>query len=167
LQLRVRQTIRVGDERGWVQAEPAHHDGLELNYELDYGCENAIGRQSCHLRIAPDTFCEQLAPARTFLLKQEADWLRTQGLGSRVTHRDLLVFDANGPIDNPLRFENECVRHKALDVVGDLALLGQDVIGRVTAFRSGHRLNAELVRGLLRQAAVDPRGPELPRRQLA
>ncbi len=165
--LRVPRPIRVGDEQGWIEVEPVEHDGLELQYELDYGCQSVIGRQSCRLRITPDSFRRELAPARTFLLKQEADWLRTQGLGTRVTHRDLLVFDADGPIDNRLRFENECVRHKALDVVGDLALLGCDLVGRVTAFRSGHRLNAELVRALLQQANADPQGAELARRQIA
>jgi UDP-3-O-acyl-N-acetylglucosamine deacetylase len=65
--------------------------------------------------------------------------------------RDLLVFDSNGPIDNPLRFRDECVRHKTLDLIGDLALAGCDLIGRFTAYRSGHQLNAELVEAVLAQ----------------
>jgi UDP-3-O-acyl-N-acetylglucosamine deacetylase len=90
-----------------------------------------------------------LAPARTFLLKHEANWLRAQGLGARTTYRDLLVFDDRGPIDNALRFEDECVRHKMLDLVGDLALSGCDILGSITAHKSGHKQNAELVRALL------------------
>ena len=70
-------------------------------------------------------------------------------MGSRATAQDVLVFDDDGPIDNRLRFRDECVRHKTLDLVGDLALAGCDVVGHIVAYRSGHRLNAELVRVLL------------------
>ena len=89
---------------------------------------------------------------RTFLLKEEADWLVSQGLGSRASLADLLIFDHEGPIENVLRFRDECVRHKILDVLGDLALSGCDVVGEIVAHKSGHRLNAELVRVLLREA---------------
>ena len=65
--------------------------------------------------------------------------------------KDLLIFDNDGPIENELRFRDECVRHKALDLVGDLALAGCDLVGHVVAHRSGHRLNAELVRVLLKE----------------
>jgi UDP-3-O-acyl-N-acetylglucosamine deacetylase len=61
----------------------------------------------------------------------------------------LLIFEGDGPIDNVLRFRDECVRHKALDLVGDLALAGCDLVGHFVAHRSGHRLNADLVRALL------------------
>jgi UDP-3-O-acyl-N-acetylglucosamine deacetylase len=61
----------------------------------------------------------------------------------------VLVFDENGPVENELRFRDECVRHKALDLLGDLALAGCDLVGQFIAHRSGHRLNAELVKALL------------------
>lgn len=143
----VRRPVRVGTEREWVEASPAD-DGLTIQYRLDYG-HGPIGRQSLTLPITPRTFGEELASARTFLLESEAELLRAQGLGQRVGSSDLLVFGAAGPIDNELRFSDECVRHKTLDVVGDLALAGCELVGRVTAYRSGHRLNAELVRRLL------------------
>ncbi len=110
-----------------------------------------IGRQTFELCLSPHSFCTELAAARTFILQQEAEWLRQQGLGERVTCTDLLVFDEQGPVDNTLRFADECVRHKTLDLVGDLALAGCDIQGRITAFRSGHRLNAELIQELLLQ----------------
>ena len=81
--------------------------------------------------------------------------MRRQGLGRRVTCRDLLVFDETGPIDNPLRFADECVRHKAMDVVGDLALAGCDLVGHFVAHCSGHRLNASLVRRLISRYQAD------------
>jgi UDP-3-O-acyl-N-acetylglucosamine deacetylase len=89
------------------------------------------------------------------LLAEEADWLRQRGLGQRVTNQDLLVFGPEGPLDNPLRMENECVRHKALDLVGDLALAGCELFGHFIAYKSGHRLNAELVKVLLTEGHVE------------
>ena len=80
---------------------------------------------------------------RTFILESEADELRRQGLGSRTTPADLLVFGRRGPIDNRLRYANEPARHKVLDVIGDLSLLGVDLCGHVIAYRSGHPLNVE------------------------
>jgi UDP-3-O-[3-hydroxymyristoyl] N-acetylglucosamine deacetylase len=150
----VTETTRVGNEECWVEAQPSPSPGLHLKYRLDYGPDNPIGRQTLELEVEPIAFRRELAPARTFILKEEADWLRTRGLGARVTPRDLLVFDDNGPVDNELRFDAECVRHKALDMIGDLALAGCDIVGRFVAYRSGHRLNAELVKVLLPEARL-------------
>ncbi|HVX11741.1 MAG TPA: UDP-3-O-acyl-N-acetylglucosamine deacetylase [Pirellulales bacterium] len=145
----VREVTRLGNEESWVEARPSVAGGLTLKFHLDYGPGNAIGRQTLSLPVTPDSFRRELAPSRTFMLKAEADWLLAQGLGRRASLKDLLVFDGEGPIDNELRFRDECVRHKALDLVGDLALAGCDVAAHVIAYRSGHRLNAELVRAIL------------------
>ena len=145
---------RVGDSEHWVEARPADHGGLSLRYQLDYGSGNDIGRQSLKLQLTPESFEQELASARTFLLQDEADWLRSRGLGERVSCHEVLVFGAEGLVDNELRFEDECVRHKALDLVGDLALTGCDLVGHIAAYRSGHRLNAELIRVLLAECEV-------------
>jgi len=142
-------TVRVGSDQCWVRAEPQWCGGLTIRYCLDYGKESPIGRQMIQLSLSPDVFCRELASARTFILESEAAWLRQQGLGRRVTCQDLLVFNDDGPVDNTLRFSDECVRHKALDLLGDLALAGCDIQGRIVAFRSGHRLNAELMHTLV------------------
>jgi len=145
---------RVGNEDCWVEARPSRVDGLSIKYRLDYAECPAIGRQTLEMAVTPESFEKELASARTFLLKPEADWLQQQGLGARVTYQDVLVFDEDGPLENELRYPDECVRHKALDLVGDLALAGCDFVGRVTAHRSGHRLNAELVSALLAENQV-------------
>ena len=88
--------------------------------------------------------------------------LRQQGLGRRTRVSDLLVFGPRGPIDNVLRFADEPARHKVLDILGDLSLIGHDLCGHVVAYRSGHPLNAELARTLTQRIA---RG--LPRRRIA
>jgi UDP-3-O-[3-hydroxymyristoyl] N-acetylglucosamine deacetylase len=145
----VREVTRLGDIDSWIEARPSAGPGMSVKFRIDYGSGNAIGRQTLTLPITPDSFRRELAPSRTFMLKSEADWLLAQGLGNRASVKDLLVFDNDGPIDNELRYRDECVRHKALDLVGDLALAGCDLVGHFVAHRSGHRLNAELVRVLL------------------
>lgn len=145
----VRDVTRLGNSESWVEARPTSTGGMTLKFHLDYGHDNAIGRQTLSLPVTPDSFQRELAPSRTFMLKSEAEWLLAQGLGKRATAKDLLVFDADGPVENELRFRDECVRHKSLDLVGDLALAGCDFVGHFIAYRSGHRLNAELVRALL------------------
>jgi UDP-3-O-acyl N-acetylglucosamine deacetylase len=151
----VTEITRVGDEQCWVEARPARTNTLTIEYKLDYGPNSPIGRQAIELAVTPTAFVSELAPARTFILEDEAAWLKSRGLGARVTHQDLLVFGPDGPLDNALRFENECVRHKALDLVGDLALAGCDLVGRIIAYRSGHRLNAELVKVLLSEGRME------------
>ena len=151
----VTEVTRVGNDESWVEARPSKGNGLSLKYRLDYGTESPIGRQTIELPITPQTFRAELAQARTFILKDEAEWLRQRGLGARVTNQDLLIFDDSGVIENVLRYDNECVRHKALDLVGDLALAGCDLVGQVIAHRSGHRLNAELVKALLSEGRIE------------
>lgn len=151
----ISEVTRVGDDESWVEARPHKHAGLSIRYRLDYGPECPIGRETIDLKVSPKTFRTELASARTFLLEEEAEWLRSRGLGTRVTNQDLLVFGKTGLIDNTLRFENECVRHKALDLVGDLALAGCELVGHVIAHRSGHRLNAELVRMIVQEGRVE------------
>ena len=114
-----------------------------MEYELDYG-PGPIGRQSLSLRITPEEYRDGLAGARTFISIDEADRLRRAGLCPEATCKDLLVFGPDGPIDNELRWSDECVRHKVLDLVGDLALAGRPIHAHVRARRSGHRLNARL-----------------------
>lgn len=145
----VRETTRLGTRDSWVEARPNPSGTFSIKFELDYGPGNAVGKQMLTMPITADSFRRELSSCRTFLLKSEADWLLSQGLGKRVTPQDLLIFGPDGPIDNQLRFRDECVRHKALDLVGDLALADCDLVGHFVAHRSGHRLNADLVRALL------------------
>jgi UDP-3-O-[3-hydroxymyristoyl] N-acetylglucosamine deacetylase len=147
----IRRTIHVGDESSWIEARPCSSGKMVLRYELDYGSGSSIGRQSLEVSLSPRHFHVNLAPSRTFLLQSEAEAIKAQGLGARATFKDLLIFGLHGPIDNQLRFPDECVRHKMVDMVGDLALAGYDLVGRFIAYRSGHRLNAELVRTIVAQ----------------
>jgi UDP-3-O-[3-hydroxymyristoyl] N-acetylglucosamine deacetylase len=144
--LRINESIRIGTAQQWIAIEPCEH--YEIEYRLDYGPDNAIKKSTFRSLVTPQTFCREIAPARTFVTRAEAELLQSRGLAQHVTERDLLVFDAAGPVHNSLRFPDECARHKALDVLGDLAVIGADLRGRVVANRSGHQLNAELAKKL-------------------
>jgi UDP-3-O-acyl N-acetylglucosamine deacetylase len=143
--------VRAGG--GTLALHPGSGDELRFSYFLNYGHCSPIDRQSHTLALTPESFINELACCRTFILESEIAELRSQGLGTRTTTADLLVFGAAGPVNNALRFANEPARHKVLDIVGDLALLGQDLRGHVVAYRSGHPLNVELVRTLSRGLA--------------
>ncbi|MGP1273329.1 MAG: UDP-3-O-acyl-N-acetylglucosamine deacetylase [Phycisphaerales bacterium] len=149
----VRETITVQDDAGgMLVAEPAALP--DCSYLLDYGGTSApVPKQSSRWTLedadSRRTFAEQIAPARTFSLRAEAEQMQKLGLFASFTPADLLVLDDDGsPIDNSLRFENEPARHKLLDLIGDLALAGRPILGRVSAYRSGHALNHEMARRL-------------------
>jgi UDP-3-O-acyl N-acetylglucosamine deacetylase len=145
---RVEEPVVVRQAGATLALHPAEDDTLRVSYLLDYGLGSPIGRQVATRVITPEHFANDLAHCRTFLLEHEAVELRRQGLGARTTAADLLVFGPRGPIDNRLRCADEPARHKVLDVVGDLSLLGEGLVGHVVAYRSGHPLNIALVRTL-------------------
>ena len=155
----IEETIHIGDEKQFVRVEPPalNQAGLDIEYQLDYG-DTIIGRATYQATLTPDLFAQELAPARTFITEAEANLLQSQGVATHVTQRDLIVFGEHGPINNQLRFVDECARHKALDLVGDLALAGVHLVGRFTARRSGHQMNGQMAErlremlGLLRNA---------------
>ncbi len=151
--LRIAQPIRVAEGDSWVVALPGSADlgAMEVVYDLDYGGDSPIRWQQYRIRLSPDEYRAQIAPARTFVLKAEAEQFRAAGLGTHLTYQDILVFGEDGPIENTLRFPDECVRHKINDLVGDLSLLGRPVVGCIYARKSGHSLNHELVRKLQEQ----------------
>jgi UDP-3-O-acyl N-acetylglucosamine deacetylase len=147
----VEEPLLVTQPGATLAIHPVVGDGLRISYTLDYGTGSPIDRQTHTQTITPESFVNDIAASRTFLLEAEAIELKRQGLGTRTSCADLLVFGRHGPIDNRLRFANEPARHKILDLVGDLSLLGQDLCGHVVAYRSGHPLNIELVRALARE----------------
>ena len=143
--------FKLGDDQQWIMALPSLDPGLQCEYRLDYGPNAVIAKSTFQAVLTPRCFIDEIAAARTFVTKTEAAQLQDRGLALHVTHRDLLVFGAQGPIDNVLRFEDECSRHKLLDLVGDLALSGVAVYGKIVAYRSGHILNGRMAQWLRSQ----------------
>ncbi len=170
--IHITQPTRVNEADAELVAWPGEGDRLEIIYELDYGPGTPIGHQIQRFTVEPEGFAEQIAPARTFVLDEEARQLRAAGLGTHLTYDDILVIGADGPIENHYRYDNECVRHKILDLVGDLMLAGEFVCGTIYARKSGHHLNHELVRKLIESRTREQfeqrltRPPELDIRQV-
>lgn len=151
------EKIVVEQGSATLTIHPTNDNELRVSYFLDYGLHSPIHQQMHTQTVTPESFANELAACRTFILESEIAELRRQGLGTRTTAADLLVFGQGGPIGNSLRYANEPARHKCLDLIGDLALLGQDIRGHVVACRSGHPLNIALVRALRdRMALTEP-----------
>ncbi|MFM8582235.1 MAG: UDP-3-O-acyl-N-acetylglucosamine deacetylase, partial [Planctomycetaceae bacterium] len=144
--VRLRHPVSVAEPGQEVRGVPSDEPGLTLSYSLDYGDGSPIPRQSFEVRLTPEAFLNEVVYARTFVLEQEVAALQAQGYGRRTTAADLLIYGTEGVVGNTLRSENECARHKLLDCVGDFALLGCDLSGRIEAHRSGHSLNSRFVR---------------------
>jgi UDP-3-O-acyl N-acetylglucosamine deacetylase len=136
-----------------IVATPISRRTLAITYELDYGPRSPIRPQQLTIEFSPELFVTNLAFARTFVLEAEAQALRQQGYGTRLTEKDLLIFGPQGVIGNSLRAVDECVRHKILDCIGDFALLGCDLHGHFRAYRSGHALNHAICRQVAATAA--------------
>ena len=138
--------VRKGDAS--IVAYPKDDPGLRLSYTLHFPEANGVGSQTATFDVTEDRFVSEIAPARTFCLEAEAEALKEAGFGKGANTRNTLVLGDDGPIDNKFRFGDELARHKMLDLVGDLSLLGCDLNAHVVANRTGHAANRELVRRL-------------------
>ncbi len=145
--LRITEPVEVTDGSGTLLAAPPSGDECYIIFDLDYGTGSPIKRQLFSYTLGPD-FSREIAPARTFVLEEEAQMLRSRGMGLHLAPGDVLVVGEKGPIGTDFRFIDECVRHKILDLIGDLYLLGCPIRGRIVAYKSGHTLNHALVRRL-------------------
>lgn len=152
--LKVTQPVVVRDGDATVAVLPSEEPGLHATFELDLG---ALGRQAFAVHLDPEKrgadFAAAIAPARTFSMEAEARAAKAAGMFAHLTEEEALVLGPGGrPLgSNQLRFDNEAVRHKLLDLIGDLFLLGAPLQARVVAVRSGHALNHAAARRLARQ----------------
>lgn len=149
---KVTEPVIVTEGDATIAALPADSPaGMRVLYDLDYGRNSGrIPHQSLGFDPARDDYTARIAPARTFSLKEEAEALWGAGLCRHLTPRDVLVIGDDGPIQNEYRFADEPVRHKILDVLGDLALVGATLECQIVANRSGHGLNRQLGMKLVR-----------------
>ncbi|MBX3364697.1 MAG: UDP-3-O-acyl-N-acetylglucosamine deacetylase [Phycisphaeraceae bacterium] len=147
--------ITINDGKGGIiTASPRTSPGCSYTYHLDYGPNPALAPQSATWTRDDDRsgeiFARQVAPARTFCLEEEARAMHKAGLFTHLDFSDMLVLGPYGPIDNELRYIDEPSRHKLLDLIGDLALVGRPIQADIVATRSGHALNHELARAIAR-----------------
>ena len=142
---RISEPILVEDGDAMIAALPTKDQGLRVIYDLDYGCNtHRIGRQIQTYSSANGDYQTQLSRARTYSLKEEAKALWDRGMCRHLSPKDVLVIGDDGPIDNEYRYDDEPVRHKIVDLLGDLYLVGCEVHGRLLAYKSGHELNRRL-----------------------
>jgi len=154
----ISEPITIEDGESMIAALPGDKPGLQVIYDLDYGSSGPVRPQVHAFNLLNGNYAKHIAPARTYVLEEEARQLQASGVGKHLTPQTLLVIGENGPIGgNKLRFDDELVRHKVLDLIGDLALLGCPIRGRIVAYRSGHALNHRLARKLSELVAAKRR----------
>jgi UDP-3-O-[3-hydroxymyristoyl] N-acetylglucosamine deacetylase len=136
--LKVRRPISLtrGDKR--IALYPSYHFKVTYSIAFDHPL---LRHQSRTIRLTGDSFVDEIAPARTFTFLKEVEMLRQQGLALGGSLENAIVIGETGVLNNALRFDDEFVRHKILDVIGDMALVGHPIIGHLVAHRGGHALH--------------------------
>lgn len=152
--LRIRQPVQVQDGDKFARFEP--HHGFKLSFAIEF--KHPVfktGVQSAVVDFSSTSYVKEVARARTFGFMRELDQLRANNLGLGATLDNVVALDDYRVMNHDgLRFDDEFVRHKILDAVGDLYLIGHSIIGAYTAYKSGHALNNKLVRAVLADRAA-------------
>ncbi len=144
----VKEPIGVEKNESAIYIMPS--EDFRVSYTLDY--DHPFLRSQFFSRlINQNTFSQDIAPSRTFCLESEATQLKDGGFGKGANYQNTLVMGEKGAVQNQLRFPDECARHKVLDFMGDLYLLGMPIRGHVYAVKSGHYLNQQLLKKIVKQ----------------
>lgn len=144
----IKEPICVEEGSSMIVVLPASDYSIRYTLSFDHPLLKA---QYMELAITQDNFEKELASARTFCLQTEAEGLKSQGLGKGANYQNTLVVGEKEVIKNTLRFEDEFVRHKILDLMGDISLLGAAIKGKIIAIKSGHSLNLKLLQKIQQQ----------------
>jgi UDP-3-O-acyl N-acetylglucosamine deacetylase len=155
--VRLRKPMAFEDGDVWVRGEPADHFEAHITISFPHP---VIGTQSASIRVSPETFTEEVGPARTFCFLHEVKALKQMGLIKGGSMDNAIVIGEDGILNDGLRFENEFARHKLLDLIGDLALIGHPIKGRIEAHKSGHGSHVAFAR-MIRQAIAENDGAVL------
>ncbi len=148
--LRMLREVEVREGNKSIAAYPA--TGYSVAYNINFA--PPIGEQSFELDLSRDLYRNNVAAARTFGFLREEQAMRNMGLIRGASEANVIVLTETGVKNGPLRFPDEFVRHKVLDLIGDLALLGKQVLGRIVADRAGHAMHTALVARLLRDRSL-------------
>ena len=148
--VRVLHSIEVREGDKFIGVYPG--SGYSIEYTIDFPAP--VGHQSASVDLAAETYGTAIAPARTFGYKSNEKQMRDMGLIRGAGPENIIILGPTGPINGPLRFEDEYVRHKVLDLIGDLALAGRRIEGHVVAERAGHAMHTALVSRLLKDRSA-------------
>jgi len=153
--LKISEPIYYNEGECSIAALPFRHQGETSprradkgEFSIDYTFSHSapiIGKQHLIITLSQDNFISEIASARTFCMADEVPHFIAQGLGKGANYQNLLVVDKDRIVDNTLRFKDEFVRHKILDLLGDLYLLNASLIGKIIAVKSGHKQNIQFV----------------------
>jgi UDP-3-O-[3-hydroxymyristoyl] N-acetylglucosamine deacetylase len=151
--IRVLRPVEVRDGDKWARLEP--HDGYSLGFEIEFDHPAVSGTgQQFVFDMGSGRYTREIARARTFGFAQEVDWMRSRGLGLGGSLDNVVVVDETKVLNSEgLRYDDEFVKHKILDAIGDMALAGRPLIAAYRAYKSGHALNHQLVAALLADRA--------------
>ncbi len=148
--LRILQPVEVHEGEKFIGVYPG--SGYRITYTIDFPAP--IGQQKTCVDLAAEMYGTEIAPARTFGYKADERKLRDMGLIRGASPENAIVLGKDGPENGPLRFSDEYVRHKVLDLIGDLALAGRRLEGHVVAMRAGHAMHTALVARLLKDRSA-------------
>jgi UDP-3-O-[3-hydroxymyristoyl] N-acetylglucosamine deacetylase len=149
--LRILREVELREGNKFIAVYPA--ENYSVSYTVNFP-HPLIGRESFSVDLSDGNYLSEIAPARTFGFLHEADAMRQQGLIRGASAENAIVLTKDGIMNPPLRFADEFVRHKVLDLIGDLALLGKQILGNVVADRAGHAMHTALVSRLLRDRTL-------------
>lgn len=162
---RIPYPIWVEDNNSYLIALPA--EDFRITYTIDFTSKSsAVGTQTAHYIVERDTFTDSIAPARTFGFYEEIETLKSNDLARGGSLDNALVFTKEELMNDSLRFDNECVRHKMLDLIGDLALIGYRLSGHFVAHKAGHAMDLALAKKIDMVKKRKQRGSAIPRKIL-
>lgn len=143
----IQEAVRITESERWIELGPS--ENFKISYTVDFD-HPLISRQSYEVSLPGNTFHEEISPARTFGFLSDVANLRSQGFARGGSLENAVVVGDYGVLNEEgLRFPNEFVRHKILDLIGDFSLMGHPLMGNVTAYKSGHAMNHRLLREVL------------------
>jgi UDP-3-O-[3-hydroxymyristoyl] N-acetylglucosamine deacetylase len=148
--LRIIRELEVREGDKFIGVYPVNDHSYSVAYTINFP-HPLIGRETFEVELAGDSYLSEIAPARTFGFVQDKEAMLNMGLIRGASEENVIVLDEKRVLNGPLRYRDEFVRHKVLDLIGDLALLGRRIFGRIIADRAGHAMHTALVSRLLRE----------------
>jgi UDP-3-O-[3-hydroxymyristoyl] N-acetylglucosamine deacetylase len=152
--IRIKKTVQVQDGDKWVRFEPYH--GFKIDFTIQFN-HPVFEHSGCQVNIdfATDSYIQQISRARTFGFMHEVEFLRNNGLARGGSLENAIVLDEYRVINaDGLRYDDEFAKHKVLDAIGDLYMLGHSILGAFYAYKSGHALNNQLIRALMQDESA-------------
>ena len=149
--LKIRREVEMREGNKFIAVYPA--DSYSVSYCINFP-HPMIGKETFQVELSNGSYLKHIAPARTFGSREDEQAMRNMGLIRGASRENCIVLTHDGIENGPLRFSDEFVRHKVLDLVGDLALLGKQVLGKVVADRAGHAMHTALVSRILRDKSL-------------